>query len=67
MENAMKVTILPVTKRLKQIVQEHGATGWVILQNSDRCQARNDNPASFISKNNHNRWVTPDEMFVESE
>lgn len=63
----MKVTILPVNKRLKQIVREHGASGWVILQNMDKCPARNLQFASFISKNNHSRWVTQDEMRMEND
>lgn len=54
------VTLLPGNKRLKQIIQEHGASGWVILQNVDKCQAFDNRPASFVSKNNHQRWVLPE-------
>jgi hypothetical protein len=63
----MKVTLLPVNKKLKQVIRAHGASGWVILQNTDRLQARHNQPASMVSKNNYARWVTLDEFEMEND
>ena len=60
----MNITILPVTPELKDVIQKHGAEGWTVLQNIDKCPSRNGRPATLVSKNNQMYWLVSKEMRV---
>lgn len=60
----MHITILPATPELRDVIRKHGADGWIVLQNIDKCPSRNGRPATLVSKNNQMKWLVDTEMRV---
>lgn len=58
----MRITINPITDRLKEIVKQYGASGWVVLRNDPNCCQRANQPASLVCKDNKMLWLTQKEI-----
>jgi hypothetical protein len=58
----MFITINPINEKLKTLVKENGATGWVTLQNLNSCTQRAGNPATLVCKDNKLIWLIPSEI-----
>jgi hypothetical protein len=57
-----RVTLKPTTKRLKQVIQEHGAI-WLVLE--ERPTACFDNELGLFieaERGTHQRWVRPSDV-----
>ena len=58
-----RVTLLPATKRLKQIIREHGAHGWVVMERRP-VECFHGEIGVWITSPDaaHDRWVRPEHI-----
>lgn len=62
------MTLRPTTARLRQLIREHGASGWTLLQ-AREVACFNGQLAFYIRSHDgrHERWVLPGDVEKESE
>lgn len=57
------MTLRPTTKRLKQLIREHGATGWTELRSDPvACFGGDDGVLIASPDGTHTRWVRPTDL-----
>lgn len=62
------MTLQPTTKRLKQLIREHGARGWEVIF-TQRVACFGGDLGLFVCSpdNKHTRWVRPGDVREETE
>lgn len=62
------VLLLPKTKRLKQLIKEHGSK-WFVIKRKNKVQCFDNQKGLFIESfdGKHSRWVKPEQVEVINE